>query len=131
MTKDTAVVGHPDAVFQLTSKASSGDETAACGTGRGARARAGAGAGQLEHCVGRACRGRCSAAFAAGTPEIAQLLARRMRKIGLDRMYYGADGAFDGHPDPKTSWETFRKGIPFTDAVFAQISANVAPYLRD
>jgi uncharacterized protein len=71
------------------------------------------------------------AAFAAGTPEAAQLLARRMRQIGLDRIYYGSDAAYDGHPDPKTSWQAFRKGIPFTDAEFAQIAANVAPYLRD
>lgn len=71
------------------------------------------------------------AAFGAATPEDAQLMARRMRQIGLNRIYYGSDGAFDGHPDPKASWEAFRKNIPFTDAEFARIAANVAPYLRD
>lgn len=71
------------------------------------------------------------AAFAAGTPETAKLLAQRMRQIGLDRIYYGSDAAYDGHPDPKASWEAFRKNIPFTNAEFAQIATNVAPYLRD
>ena len=58
-------------------------------------------------------------------------MAQRMRQVGLDRIYYGSDGAFDGHPDPKASWEAFRKNIPLTDAEFARIAANVAPYLRD
>jgi uncharacterized protein len=64
---------------------------------------------------------------AAGRP----LIAQRMRQIGLDRMFYGSDGAFDGHPDPQASWQAFRKGIPLTDAEFATIVGNVAPYLRD
>lgn len=71
------------------------------------------------------------AAFAAPTPEIAENLARRMRQIGLNRILYGSDGAFDGHPDPQASWQAFRHGIPFTDAEFAVIRSNVAPYLRD
>lgn len=63
------------------------------------------------------------------SPEDAQLIVRRMRQIGLDRTFYGSDGAFSGYPDPKASWEAFRKNIPFTDAEFAQIAGNVAPYL--
>jgi predicted TIM-barrel fold metal-dependent hydrolase len=69
------------------------------------------------------------AAFAARTPELAQLIATRMRQIGMDRMYYGSDAAFDGHADPATSWQTFRKGLPLTDAEFLQIQSNVAPYM--
>lgn len=68
-------------------------------------------------------------AFGTASPEDAQLMVRRMRQIGLDRIFYGSDGAFSGHPDPKASWEAFRKNIPFTDAEFAQIAGNVAPYL--
>ena len=71
------------------------------------------------------------AAFGIASPEDARLMAQRMRQVGLDRIYYGSDGAFDGHPDPKASWEAFRKNIPLTDAEFARIAANVAPYLRD
>ncbi len=71
------------------------------------------------------------AAYAATTPEQAALLAQRMRQIGFDRIFYGSDGAFDGHPDPLASWQAFRKAIPLTDAEFATIVANVAPYLQD
>ncbi|MDQ3206106.1 MAG: amidohydrolase family protein [Pseudomonadota bacterium] len=71
------------------------------------------------------------AAFAAQTPEVARLLAGRMRQIGLERILYGSDGAFDGHPDPEASWQAFRRNIPLTDAEFAVIKSNVAPYLRD
>lgn len=71
------------------------------------------------------------AAFGAASPEDAQLMVRRMRQIGLDRIYYGSDAAFDGHPDPKASWEAFRRNLPFTEEELARIAANVAPYLAD
>ena len=71
------------------------------------------------------------AAFGAASPEHAELMVRRMRQIGLDRIYYGSDAAFSGHPDPKGSWEAFRKNLPFTEAELARIAGNVAPYLRE
>ena len=71
------------------------------------------------------------AAYGAATPETAALIVQRMREIGLDRIYYGSDGAFDGHPDPAASWQGFRKGLPLTNAEFDRIIGNVAPYLRD
>jgi len=70
------------------------------------------------------------AAYAATSPEQSALIARRMRQIGLDRIVYGSDGAFEGHPDAKASWLSFRKALPLTDDEFATIAANVAPYLR-
>jgi predicted TIM-barrel fold metal-dependent hydrolase len=70
------------------------------------------------------------AAYAATSPEQSALIARRMRQIGLDRIIYGSDGAFDGHPDAKASWLAFRKALPLTDDEFATMAANVAPYLR-
>jgi predicted TIM-barrel fold metal-dependent hydrolase len=70
------------------------------------------------------------AAFAATTPELAQTLVGRMRQIGMDRLFYGSDGAFANHPDPKDSWAAFRKNLPLTPAEFGQIANNVAPYLR-
>lgn len=71
------------------------------------------------------------AAFAAGTPETTALLVRRMRQIGFDRLYYGSDAAYSGHPDPATSWQAFRKALPLTEAEFVQIASNVAPYLQE
>ena len=40
------------------------------------------------------------------------------------RIVYGSDGAFEGHPDAKASWLSFRKALPLTDDEFATIAAN-------
>jgi len=70
------------------------------------------------------------AALVATTPELAQVVADRIRQIGLDRIFYGSDAAFGNHPDPAGSWAAFRKGIPLTAAEFEKIASNVAPYLQ-
>jgi predicted TIM-barrel fold metal-dependent hydrolase len=71
------------------------------------------------------------AALASNAPETLQLLADRIRQIGLDRILYGSDAAFESHPDPQGSWAAFRNGIPLRPAEFEQITHNVAPYLRE
>jgi predicted TIM-barrel fold metal-dependent hydrolase len=71
------------------------------------------------------------AALVASTPELAQIVADRIRQIGLDRLLYGSDAAFDNHPDPQESWAAFRKGIPLTTAELEKIAGNVAPYLAE
>jgi uncharacterized protein len=71
------------------------------------------------------------AAFVATTPELAQTVVERMRQIGLDRMFYGSDGAFANHPGPRDSWAAFRKNLPLSDAEFEHIAKNVAPYLQE
>jgi predicted TIM-barrel fold metal-dependent hydrolase len=71
------------------------------------------------------------AALVANTPEPAQVVADRIRQIGLDRIFYGSDAAFSNHPDPAGSWAAFRKGIPLSPAEFEKIAHNVAPYLRE
>jgi predicted TIM-barrel fold metal-dependent hydrolase len=70
------------------------------------------------------------AALVANTPELAQVVADRIRQIGLDRILYGSDAAFGNHPDPGGSWAAFRKGIPLSPAEVEKIAQNVAPYLR-
>jgi uncharacterized protein len=70
------------------------------------------------------------AALVANTPELAQVVADRIRQIGLDRILYGSDAAYGSHPDPGGSWAAFRKGIPLSPAEFEKIAHNVAPYLR-
>lgn len=64
------------------------------------------------------------------SPERLQLLARRIRQIGLDRILYGSDAAFGGRNTANQEWGTFRGMVPLTDAEFAVIRDNVAPYLR-
>jgi predicted TIM-barrel fold metal-dependent hydrolase len=71
------------------------------------------------------------AALVASTPEPAQVVAERIRQIGLDRIFYGSDAAFGTHPDPGGSWAAFRKGIPLSAEEFEKIARNVAPYLRE
>jgi predicted TIM-barrel fold metal-dependent hydrolase len=71
------------------------------------------------------------AALVASTPEPAQVVAERIRQIGLDRILYGSDAAFGNHPDPAGSWAAFRKGIPLRAEEFEKIAHNVAPYLRE
>lgn len=58
------------------------------------------------------------------------LLARRIRQIGPSRILYGSDGSFGGNAAPNQSWGNFRGMTPLTDAEFAIIRDNVAPYLR-
>lgn len=60
-----------------------------------------------------------------GKPPI---LAARIRKLGLERMLFGSDGAVPGN-SPAEAWEAFRR-LPLTDEEFEVIERNVAPYLR-
>ncbi len=64
------------------------------------------------------------------THEQLQLLARRIRQIGPERILYGSDGAFAGNAPPDKSWGHFRGMVPLTDSEFAVIRDNVVPYLR-
>jgi predicted TIM-barrel fold metal-dependent hydrolase len=59
----------------------------------------------------------------------AELIARRIREIGVDRILYGSDGAGGGNLEPKGAWAAFRE-LPLTEAEFQSIAANVAPYMR-
>jgi uncharacterized protein len=62
-------------------------------------------------------------------PDEAARIVTRMRRIGLDRILYGSDGATGGNAPPRESWATFRK-LPLTEAEFRTIATNVPPYLR-
>lgn len=59
-----------------------------------------------------------------------ELLAKRIRQIGPQRILYGSDAAFGGHNTPDREWGNFRGMVPLTDAEHAVIRDNVAPYLR-
>jgi predicted TIM-barrel fold metal-dependent hydrolase/ketosteroid isomerase-like protein len=64
------------------------------------------------------------------TAEQLSLLARRIRQIGPERILYGSDASIGGRNTPNEEWGTFRGMVPLTDAEFATIRSNVAPYLR-
>ena len=63
------------------------------------------------------------------TPEDAALLVRRLRQIGVKRVLYGTDSAQGDNLRPVDAWAAFRK-LPLSEAEFAQIAANVPPYLK-
>jgi predicted TIM-barrel fold metal-dependent hydrolase len=57
------------------------------------------------------------------------LIASRIRQIGLERVLYGSDGALPPAYTPKKAWEAFRK-LPLTEAEFKIIANNRAPYME-
>lgn len=58
------------------------------------------------------------------------LIAARIRQIGVERVLYGSDGALPPAYTPKTAWEAFRR-LPLSDAEFKIIANNRAPYMED
>jgi len=63
------------------------------------------------------------------TPAEAQLIATRIRQLGVQRVLYGSDAATGGNLPPRESWAEFLK-LPLTPADFQTIATNVAPYMR-
>lgn len=63
----------------------------------------------------------------------AELMAARMRQIGLDRILYASDSApgfVGGNPPTADQWEWTRRQLPLTDAELNVIALNVPPYMR-
>jgi predicted TIM-barrel fold metal-dependent hydrolase len=59
----------------------------------------------------------------------AATVARRIRRIGVTRILFGADAPIFENLRPRESWATFRR-VPLSDTEFRRIAGNVAPYLR-
>jgi predicted TIM-barrel fold metal-dependent hydrolase len=53
----------------------------------------------------------------------ADLIAKRLRMLGLDRIVYGSDGP------PAQNWQAFRK-LPLSEGEFRTIETNVTPYMK-
>jgi predicted TIM-barrel fold metal-dependent hydrolase len=70
-----------------------------------------------------------SIADARLSPANAQLMVRRIRQVGVDHILYGSDAATSGNMKPAEAWQAFRT-LPLTEAEFATIANNVAPYMR-
>lgn len=63
-------------------------------------------------------------------PETLELVARRLRQLGLGRVLFASDRAPGGSNDnPKDAWEAFRR-LPLTEQEFRSVAGNVAPYMR-
>jgi predicted TIM-barrel fold metal-dependent hydrolase len=59
----------------------------------------------------------------------AELIARRIREIGVERVLYGSDGAGGRNPTPQQAWASFRQ-LPLSDAEIRTIAQNVPPYMK-
>ena len=57
------------------------------------------------------------------------LIATRIRELGVERVLYGSDGAGGGNLTPREAWAVFRQ-LPLSDEEFRTIRGNIAPYLR-
>lgn len=62
------------------------------------------------------------------TAEQSELLATRIRQVGVERVVYGSDAALPTR-EPKAGWARFRK-LPLTEGELATIASNVAPHVR-
>ena len=61
--------------------------------------------------------------------EASELLARRVRQVGPDRILYGTDSAAGDNLRPRAAWAAFT-AIPLAKSELDRIAANKAPYLR-
>ncbi|HYO77257.1 MAG TPA: amidohydrolase family protein [Thermoanaerobaculia bacterium] len=62
-------------------------------------------------------------------PKQAELMATRMRQLGLQRVLYASDGA---PPNAATGehWTQTRRKLPLTDEELRIVAGNVAPYMK-
>lgn len=63
-------------------------------------------------------------------PATLELVAKRLRQLGMKRILWGTDYVPGGHNvSPKDAWEAFRR-LPLTEEEFRTIAQNLAPYMR-
>jgi hypothetical protein len=62
-------------------------------------------------------------------PDRRQLVATRIRQLGLQRILNGSDAAVRGNLPPREGLEAFRS-LPVSEEEFRTIAGDVPPYLR-
>jgi predicted TIM-barrel fold metal-dependent hydrolase len=62
--------------------------------------------------------------------EQVDLLAKRFRQVGMDRILYGSDAAMGSNLVAREGWKAFRGLLPVSDREIIDIADNVAPYMR-
>jgi predicted TIM-barrel fold metal-dependent hydrolase len=63
------------------------------------------------------------------SPVLADMIVRRIRQVGVERILYGSDAAIGDNLRPRQGWAAFRR-LPLREDEFSQIASQVAPYLR-
>jgi uncharacterized protein len=61
--------------------------------------------------------------------EKANLIATRIRQLGVGHILYGSDGYGGGNLAPREAWAAFLH-LPLSDDEFRTISNNIAPYMK-
>jgi predicted TIM-barrel fold metal-dependent hydrolase len=61
--------------------------------------------------------------------ERKDVIAERIRQIGVSRILWGSDGAFGGGMTPEQALKAYRE-LPLSKQEFETIEANIAPYMR-
>jgi uncharacterized protein len=61
--------------------------------------------------------------------EKADLIVKRVRQIGVQRILYGSDSATGGGLPPSEMWARFLQ-LPLSAREFRQIAMNIAPYMQ-
>lgn len=64
------------------------------------------------------------------TPAEAQLVAQRLRQVGIDRVLYGSDLSPPGG-SVSSGWEIFRTKVPLSQEEFQQIARNTTRFVRE
>jgi predicted TIM-barrel fold metal-dependent hydrolase len=59
----------------------------------------------------------------------ADLVARRIRQVGVERILYGSDAAIGDNLRPREGWAAFRR-LTIMEDELVRIAGNAAPYLR-
>jgi predicted TIM-barrel fold metal-dependent hydrolase len=57
------------------------------------------------------------------------LIAKRIRDVGVARVLFGSDGYFGGGVTPAHAWADFRS-LPLSEAEFRTVENNITPYMR-
>lgn len=71
-----------------------------------------------------------AAEVARGEGEVLRSIARQMRRIGMNRIYYGSDSPRGAGIPPKESWAKFYSDVPLTREELQALANNVAPWVR-
>ena len=64
------------------------------------------------------------------TPEEGARIARMIRRVGAQRVFFGSDMPVGGNPPPAESWALFRTRVPLTSAEMRIIALNEPPYIK-
>jgi predicted TIM-barrel fold metal-dependent hydrolase len=64
------------------------------------------------------------------SPDDADLLAKRIRQIGVNRILYGSDAATGNNLRPREGWVAFTR-LPLTEEEFTTIARNKALYFEE